>query len=193
LIGANGAGKSTTLRTITGLKRISGGEIEFAGKRIGKVTPENATKLGIPMCLKASTSFPTCRSWKTLRWALICAKTKRRSTGVIKGFSSTSHASRKGGTNKRAPFSGGEQKMLAMGRALMTDPKLILMDELSFGLSLIMYSEIAKIIRALHEEGRTIVLVEQNARLVGALAQKGYVMETGRIALEGLASDLRNN
>jgi len=83
--------------------------------------------------------------------------------------------------------------MLAMGRALMTDPKLILMDELSFGLSLIMYSEIAKIIRALHEEGRTIVLVEQNARLVGALAQKGYVMETGRIALEGLASDLRNN
>ena len=75
----------------------------------------------------------------------------------------------------------------------MTDPKLILMDKPSLGLSLIMYREIAKIIRALHEEGRTIVLVEQNARLVGALAQKGYVVARGRIALEGLASELRNN
>ena len=83
--------------------------------------------------------------------------------------------------------------MLAVGRALMTDPKLVLMDEPSLGLSLIMCREIAKIIRALHEEGRTIVLVEQNARLVGALAQKGYVVERGRIALEGLAGDLRNN
>ena len=83
--------------------------------------------------------------------------------------------------------------MLAMGWALMTDPELTLMDEPSFGLFLIMCREIAKIIRALHEEGRTIVLVEQNARLVGALAQKGYVVERGHIALEGLASDLRNN
>jgi len=83
--------------------------------------------------------------------------------------------------------------MLAMGRALMTDPELTLMDEPSFGLFLIMCREIAKIIRALHEEGRTIVFVEQNARLVRALAQKGYVVERGRIALEGLASDLRNN
>ena len=88
-------------------------------------------------------------------------------------------------------LSGGEQQMLAMGRALMTDPKLILMDEPSLGLSPIMCREIAKIIRNLHQLGRTIVLVEQNARL--ALAQKGYVMETGRIALQGPASELRDN
>ena len=90
-------------------------------------------------------------------------------------------------------LSGGEQQMLAMGRALMNDPKLILMDEPSLGLSPILCREIAKIIRNLHQAGRTIVLVEQNARLALALAQKGYVMETGKIALEGPASELREN
>ena len=90
-------------------------------------------------------------------------------------------------------LSGGEQQMLAMGRALMTDPKLLLMDEPSLGLSPILCREIAKIIRDLHQAGRTIVLVEQNARLALALAQKGYVMETGKIALEGPAKKLREN
>lgn len=90
-------------------------------------------------------------------------------------------------------LSGGEQQMLAMGRALMANPSVILMDEPSLGLSPIMCREIAKIIRSLHQEGRTIVLVEQNARLALALAQWGYVMETGRIALEGPAMELREN
>ena len=90
-------------------------------------------------------------------------------------------------------LSGSEQQMLAMGRALMTDPKLLLMDEPSLGLSPILCREIAKIIRDLHQAGRTIVLVEQNARLALALAQKGYVMETGKIALEGPAKELREN
>jgi branched-chain amino acid transport system ATP-binding protein len=90
-------------------------------------------------------------------------------------------------------LSGGEQQMLAMGRALMSNPSLILMDEPSLGLSPIMCMEIAKIIKDIHEEGRTIVLVEQNARLGLGLAQKGYVLETGNIVLEGKAEDLREN
>ena len=193
LIGANGAGKSTTLRTISGLKRVTSGEIEFAGERIDRVTPENVTKMGIAHVPEGRHVFPYMSVVENLEMGAYLRTDK---AAISKGYDEVfEHFPRLKERRKQqaGTLSGGEQQMLAMGRALMNDPKLILMDEPSLGLSPIMCREIAKIIRDLHKLGRTIVLVEQNARLALALAHKGYVMETGNIALEGPASELREN
>jgi len=193
LIGANGAGKSTTLRTISGLKRVTSGEIEFAGERIDRVTPENVTKMGIAHVPEGRHVFPYMSVVENLEMGAYLRTDK---AAISKGYDEVfEHFPRLKERRKQqaGTLSGGEQQMLAMGRALMNDPKLILMDEPSLGLSPIMCREIAKIIRDLHKLGRTIVLVEQNARLALALAHKGYVMETGNIALEGPAAELREN
>ena len=193
LIGANGAGKSTTLRTISGLKRVSAGEIEFAGERIDRVAPEIITKMGIAHVPEGRHVFPFMSVVENLEMGAYLRKDK---AAIEKGYEEVfEHFPRLKERRKQqaGTLSGGEQQMLAMGRALMTDPKLLLMDEPSLGLSPILCREIAKIIRDLHQAGRTIVLVEQNARLALALAQKGYVMETGKIALEGPAKKLREN
>ena len=193
LIGANGAGKSTTLRTISGLKRPSSGTIEFAGERIDTVAPDQITKFGIAHVPEGRHVFPFMSVVENLE---IGAYLRTNKAAINKSYEEVfEHFPRlRERRNQQAgTLSGGEQQMLAMGRALMTDPKLILMDEPSLGLSPIMCREIAKIIRDLHQLGRTIVLVEQNARLALALAQKGYVMETGTIALQGPAKDLREN
>ena len=193
LIGANGAGKSTTLRTISGLKRVTSGEIEFAGERIDRVAPEKVTKMGIAHVPEGRHVFPYMSVVENLEMGAYLRKDK---AAIERGYEEVfKHFPRLKERRKQqaGTLSGGEQQMLAMGRALMTDPKLLLMDEPSLGLSPILCREIAKIIRDLHQAGRTIVLVEQNARLALALAQKGYVMETGKIALEGPAEDLREN
>ena len=193
LIGANGAGKSTTLRTISGLKRVTSGEIEFAGERIDRVAPEKVTKMGIAHVPEGRHVFPYMSVVENLEMGAYLRKDK---AAIERGYEEVfEHFPRLKERRKQqaGTLSGGEQQMLAMGRALMTDPKLLLMDEPSRGLSPILCREIAKIIRDLHQAGRTIVLVEQNARLALALAQKGYVMETGKIALEGLAKELREN
>ncbi|MEE9300737.1 MAG: ABC transporter ATP-binding protein [Alphaproteobacteria bacterium] len=193
LIGANGAGKSTTLRTISGLKRPSAGGIRFAGERIDRLAPEKITKLGIAHVPEGRRVFPYMTVLENLEMG---AYLRTDSAQIRKGYEEVfahfpvlkERRKQQGGT-----LSGGEQQMLAMARALMSDPKVILMDEPSLGLSPIMCREIAKIIRDLHGAGRTIVLVEQNARLALALAQKGYVLETGSIVLKGDAKDLREN
>jgi branched-chain amino acid transport system ATP-binding protein len=193
LIGANGAGKSTTLRTISGLKRVTSGQIEFAGERIDRIAPEKVTKLGIAHVPEGRHVFPYMSVLENLEMGAYLRTDK---AAISKGYEEVfEHFPRLKERRKQqaGTLSGGEQQMLAMGRALMNDPKLILMDEPSLGLSPILCREIAKIIRDLHQAGRTIVLVEQNARLALALAQKGYVMETGKIALEGPASELREN
>lgn len=193
LIGANGAGKTTTLRTISGLKRPSSGAIEFAGERIDTVAPDQITKFGIAHVPEGRHVFPFMSVMENLE---IGAYLRTDKAAIDKSYEEVfEHFPRLRERRKQhaGTLSGGEQQMLAMGRALMTDPKLLLMDEPSLGLSPIMCREIAKIIRDLHQAGRTIVLVEQNARLALALAQKGYVMETGQIALQGPASELREN
>ncbi len=193
LIGANGAGKSTTLRTISGLKRPSSGAIEFAGERIDTVAPDQITKFGIAHVPEGRHVFPYMSVVENLE---IGAYLRTDKAAIDKGYEEVfEHFPRLRERRKQqaGTLSGGEQQMLAMGRALMSDPKLILMDEPSLGLSPIMCREIAKIIRDLHQFGRTIVLVEQNARLALGLAQKGYVLETGTIVLEGPAQELRQN
>ena len=193
LIGANGAGKSTTLRAISGLNHPTTGEIWFQDKRIDKLPPEKINKAGIAQVPEGRRVFPQM----TVRENLMMGAFLRNDTaGIERDMKMVFHhfpvlkerQKQAGGT-----LSGGEQQMLAMGRALMSNPKLILMDEPSLGLSPIMCQEIAKIIKDIHAEGRTIVLVEQNARLALALAEKGYVLETGDIVLEGPAKDLREN
>ena len=193
LIGANGAGKSTTLRAISGLNHPTTGEIWFQDKRIDKLPPEKINKAGIAQVPEGRRIFPQM----TVKENLMMGAFLRNDTAEIeKDLKMVFHhfpvlkdrQKQAGGT-----LSGGEQQMLAMGRALMSNPKLILMDEPSLGLSPIMCQEIAKIIKDIHAEGRTIVLVEQNARLALALAEKGYVLETGNIVLEGPAKDLREN
>lgn len=193
LIGSNGAGKTTVLRTISGLEHPTTGEIWFEDKRIDRLAPEKVNKAGIAQVPENRRVFPYMSVNENLEMGAFLRRDEegmnRDLEAVFKHFPILkSRRKQMAGT-----LSGGEQQMLAMGRALMSNPKLLLLDEPSLGLSPIMCLEIAKIIRDIHSEGRTIVLVEQNARLALALAQKGYVMETGNIVLQGEAKELRDN
>ena len=193
LIGANGAGKTTTLRAITGLKRPTAGEIWFEGRRIDKLPPEKINEAGIAMVPEGRRVFPQMTVMENLTMGAFLRKDK---DGIEKDLENVfvhfpvlkEREKQMGGT-----LSGGEQQMLAMARALMSHPKLLLLDEPSLGLSPILVMEIAKIIKDLHQEGRTIVLVEQNARLALSLADHGYVLETGSIVLQGDAKKLQEN
>ena len=193
LIGANGAGKSTTLRAISGLKHPTTGEIWFKDQRIDRLPPEKINKMGIAQVPEGRRVFPQMTVLENLFMGAFLRKdvdgVNRDLEGVFEHFPILKERRKQAG----GTLSGGEQQMLAMGRALMSNPKLLLMDEPSLGLSPIMCAEIAKIIKDIHAEGRTIVLVEQNARLALALAQKGYVLETGNIVLHGDAKELREN
>ena len=193
LIGANGAGKSTTLRAISGLKQPSKGEIWFKGERIDALSPEEITMRGIAHVPEGRRVFPFMTVKENLEMGAFTRKDKggiaRDLESVFKHFPRL----RERLTQAAGTMSGGEQQMLAMGRALMSDPKVVLMDEPSLGLSPILCQEIAKIIKEIHAEGRTVVLVEQNARLALSLAQKGYVLETGSVVLEDDAKALLEN
>ena len=193
LIGANGAGKSTTLRAISGLKQPSSGEIWFKGERIDDLSPEEITMRGIAHVPEGRRVFPYMTVKENLEMGAFTRKDKggiaRDLESVFKHFPRL----RERLTQAAGTMSGGEQQMLAMGRALMSDPTVVLMDEPSLGLSPILCQEIAKIIKEIHAEGRTVVLVEQNARLALSLAQKGYVLETGSVVLEDDAKALLEN
>ncbi|HLB06912.1 MAG TPA: ABC transporter ATP-binding protein [Alphaproteobacteria bacterium] len=193
LIGANGAGKTTILRAISGLKRPASGEIVFDGKRIDRLSPEKITRLGIAQIPEGRRVFPQMSAMENLEMGAFFrrdgAGIRRDLDNVFRHFPVLRERRRQlAGT-----LSGGEQQMLAMGRGLMSNPRVILMDEPSLGLSPIMCQTIARIIRDIHAEGRTIVLVEQNARLALGLADYGYVLETGRVALSGAAETLKGN
>ena len=193
LIGANGAGKTTTLRAISGLERPSAGEIRLGGQRINGMAPERIAELGIAHVPEGRRVFPYMTVRENLEMGAFLRKSGTELRDDYEDVFTRFPRLKERQRQLAGTLSGGEQQMLAMGRALMSKPRIILMDEPSLGLSPIMCREIARIIRRLHEEGRTIVLVEQNARLALALAQKAYVMETGRIALEGPAAELREN
>jgi branched-chain amino acid transport system ATP-binding protein len=193
LIGANGAGKTTTFRAICGLKHASAGEIRFDGQRIEHLSPDRINKVGIAHVPEGRRVFAQMSVLENLE---IGAYLRKDASGVRRDLEAVfgrfprlqERQDQFAGT-----LSGGEQQMLAMGRALMSSPRLILMDEPSLGLSPIMCKEVAAVIRDLHGEGRTILLVEQNARLALALADRGYVLETGRVVLQGPAAELRED
>lgn len=193
LIGANGAGKSTTLRAISGLEPIRTGRISFEGNRIDGVQPEEITRRGIAHIPEGRRIFPQMTVLENLEMGAYLRRDKAEMEKNLEDVFRHFKRLKERVKQLAGTMSGGEQQMLAMGRALMASPKLIVMDEPSLGLSPIMCQEIARIIRDVHAEGRTVVLVEQNARLALSLADRGYVLETGNVALHGPASELRGN
>lgn len=193
LIGANGAGKSTTLRTISGLNHPSTGEIWFDGDRIDKLSPDKIVRRGIAHVPEGRRIFPDLTVVENLNTG---AYLRRDKPGIAEDLDLVYGHFPRLKERRSQPgktLSGGEQQMLAMGRALMSRPRLLLMDEPSLGLSPIMVQEIAKIVREVNASGVPIVLVEQNSELALSLAKYGYVLETGKIALEGAAGDLHKD
>ncbi|MCM1467801.1 MAG: ABC transporter ATP-binding protein [Alistipes sp.] len=193
LIGANGAGKTTTLHTITGLISPKSGSVLFEGVEITKVPAHKIVSMGMAHVPEGRRVFANLTVYQNLKMG---AYTRKNSKEVEETL---------GMVYKRFPrleerrnqiagtLSGGEQQMLAMGRALMSKPKIILMDEPSMGLSPIFVNEIFNIVKEISAGGTTVLLVEQNAKKALSIADRAYVLETGKIVLEGRAEDLLNN
>ncbi len=193
LIGANGAGKTTTLRAISGLKKVTAGEIWFDGKRVDGLPAHRITGLGIAHVPEGRRLFGLMTVRHNLAAGAYLQKDKKTIEKTVAEVFEHFPRLKERQHQLAKTLSGGEQQMLAMGRALMARPKVILMDEPSMGLSPIMVQEIAKIIRQFKELGFSVLLIEQNAVLALHLADIGYVLETGSIALEGPAKELLNN
>jgi branched-chain amino acid transport system ATP-binding protein len=193
LIGANGAGKSTILRSISGLKKITGGEIWFRNKRIDGIAPNKIVGMGVAHVPEGRRVFGLMTVGHNLRIGAYLQKDKKKFDQDLERV--FHHFPRlKERTNQLGKtLSGGEQQMLAMGRALMANPKILLLDEPSLGLAPLLVKEIARIIKKIKDSGLSVILVEQNASLALKLADKGCVLETGRVAIEGNAHELINN
>lgn len=189
LIGANGAGKSTTLRAICGLVRASSGTITFQGKDITRASTTQIVQMGITMVPEGRRVFPDL----TVLENLCLGAYTRSDPGVKKDLDwvfSLFPRLKERKAQLAGTLSGGEQQMLAVGRALMANPTLLMMDEPSLGLAPMLVQEIFNIIKAIHGEGKTVLLIEQNARAALQLADYGYVLETGRIVLSGTGKEL---
>jgi branched-chain amino acid transport system ATP-binding protein len=193
LIGSNGAGKTTTLRTISGLERPRGGTITLRGKRIDTLTPAKIVSLGISQSPEGRRIFPRLTVRENLELGSY-ARTDRSNINadmeqVLTLFPRLrERLQQKGGT-----LSGGEQQMLAMGRALMSRPKILLLDEPSMGLAPILVEQIFSIIKEINQQGTSILLVEQNAYQALNIAHRAYVIETGTIVLEGTAQEVHKD
>jgi len=190
LVGANGAGKSTILKTISGLVKPSSGEIWFSDKRIDRLTPQEIVSRGISLVPEGRGIFRDMSVHHNLKMGAYLRKGGEVSKDLEKiyGFFPVLGERR---TQQGGSLSGGEQQMLAIARALMSKPHLLLLDEPSLGLSPLMTATIAKTITEIkQQEGMSIILVEQNARVALRLASRGYVLENGSIVLEGEASEL---
>jgi branched-chain amino acid transport system ATP-binding protein len=193
LIGSNGAGKSTTLRTISGLNHPSSGEIIFDGERIEQLAADKILKLGIAHVPEGRRIFSDLTVTENL---LLGAFTRDDKEGVKKdlaGIFDRFPRLRERHNQTARTMSGGEQQMLSIGRALMSKPRVLLLDEPSLGLAPNIVKDIARILVEINSQGVSIVLVEQNAELALELARHGYVLETGSVVLEGEAKSLMNN
>ena len=193
IIGANGAGKTTILKTLSGLLRATSGEITFNGKRIDKTPVDQIVKMGIAQVPAGRKLFPQLSVHENLSAGAYTIKNHSEVNALMEDVFKHFPRLKERLGQRAGSLSGGEQQMLAIGRALMCKPKLLVMDEPSLGLSPIMVQEIANIIKTMKETGKTILLVEQNANLGLKLADRTYVLELGKVVLEGKSADIMNN
>ena len=193
LIGANGAGKTTTLQTVSGILPISSGKIFFNGEEITKIPAHKLVKLGISQVPEGRRVFSQMTVLENLKMGAYIRKDKAAIEEDIRNIYKRFPRLEERKNQLAGTLSGGEQQMLAMGRALMSKPKILLLDEPSMGLSPLLVTEIFKIIKDINDAGTTVLLVEQNAKKALSIADRAYVLETGDIALSGKASDLIND
>jgi branched-chain amino acid transport system ATP-binding protein len=193
LIGANGAGKSTTLRAINGLNRARQGTIRFQGRDISASAPHSIVKSGIAQSPEGRRLFPRMSVTENLEMGAFQRSDRQNFREDMDRVFELFPRLQERRTQKAGTLSGGEQQMCAIGRALMARPKLLLLDEPSMGLAPIFVERIFEIVVEINRQGTPVLLVEQNALMALDVAQRGYVMETGRIALQGPASELKTN
>ena len=194
LIGANGAGKTTTLQTISGLLHPKMGSVLFRGKDITKVEAHKIVQMGMAQCPEGRRVFANLTVRENLQMGAFTVKdTAANIEADMKRVFERFPRLEERQSQLAGTLSGGEQQMLAMGRALMSRPKILLLDEPSMGLAPILVKEIFDIIRSVSHDGMTVLLVEQNAKMALSISHRAYVLETGTIALEGSAQDLMNN
>ena len=193
LLGANGAGKSTTLKTISGLVPAASGTIEFMNQRIDRLAPERIVRLGISHVPEGREVFKELTVAENLKMGAYTRRDKREITASYELVYTLYPVLKERRLQLAGTLSGGEQQKLAIGRALMGRPKLLLLDEPSLGLAPKLVEEIFSIIQRINREGVTVLLVEQNANKALGIAEYGYVLETGRIALEDQAARLLQN
>lgn len=193
LIGANGAGKSTILSTISGIHHLSNGQIIFKGQNISKIAPYKIVSNGLALCPEGRRVFPDMSVKENLEMGAYCLKDKTKIEENMNYVFSHFPRLKERINQPAGTLSGGEQQMLAMGRALMSNPELLMLDEPSMGLAPILVDEIFDIIKNLNKSGTTILLVEQNANKALKIADQCYVLETGNIVLQGTGKELLNN
>jgi branched-chain amino acid transport system ATP-binding protein len=188
LLGANGAGKTTTQKTVSGMLRPAEGSITFGGKRIDGIPPHELISLGVCHVPEGRHVFPRMTVEENLEMGAF--RFRRPDMAVMKRVLEMFPRLQERFSQQAGTLSGGEQQMLAIGRALMGKPKLLLLDEPSMGLAPLIVAQIFDIVRQINSEGVTVLLVEQNAAQALALADRGYVLETGELVLSGTGSDL---
>jgi len=193
IIGANGAGKTTIIRTISGLKKPVSGEILFQGNKIDGMPAYDIVKMGIAQIPAGRQIFASMSVLDNLKMGAYLRKDQDQIKKDLEGIYTHFPILKERQSQMGGQLSGGEQQMLAIARALMAGPKLLLMDEPSTGLSPLLVAEVSNIIRDINKGGISILLVEQNARMALKLAKRAYILELGRVALEGDAKELAND
>ena len=190
LIGANGAGKSTTLMTISGVLSPESGSIKFKGKSLGSISASQRVQIGISQVPEGRHIFPEMTVQENLELGAYIQRNSKKIAQDIELVFSVFPRLKERKFQRGGTLSGGEQQMLAIGRAVMSKPKLLLLDEPSLGLAPLIVEQIFEIIQKINENGTTVLLVEQNANLALTVTNRGYVMETGHITMEGNSKDL---
>lgn len=193
LIGSNGAGKSTTLLTIAGLLKASRGKITFQGKEISNMAPHEIIKLGISLAPEGREVFPGLSVSENLQLGAFIKKDKKKIQHSFERVYALFPRLKERQNQAAGTLSGGEQQMLAIGRALMSEPQLLMLDEPSLGLAPNIVAMIFELIRSINKQGTTIMLIEQNANMALQVAHRAYVLETGKITLQGDAKELSNH
>jgi len=193
LVGANGAGKSTLLRTVSGLLRPTAGEIRFAGERIDQAAPHRVVELGFVQVPEGKQLFPQMTVEENLLVGAMCPRARReRHKSLAEVYQLFAEIADKR-SRQAGSLSGGEQQMVAVGRALMARPRILAMDEPSLGLAPVVVDRLFGVLQTIREGGMTILLIEQNVQQTLEMADRGYVMENGRLVLQGSGSELLEN